>query len=402
MTPAFAVMEELRARGYHNFEWVGHEYSQSTTKSKSAEYKIITSQGIPFHRLEAGKFMWVITRHNWRTVLRDWFRFPWGFVRARRILKAIKPDVVISFGGYLALPIVHQAKAMGIASVTHEQTVVLGRANRWIGKLADKVLVSWESSLNSFPGKTPILTGNPIRKAVFEVRSDNYHFPDNDLPILFITGGNQGSYNMSRRIFRVLPELLEQFNIIHQTGDSTDRETFAKALFIRDHLPFELRNRYIPQKFIYDDEWGEVMHKADIIFARSGANTVMEVAALGKLALFMPINWSSGGEQRRNALVMEETGLGKICKQTDAEDEPWRVMRFLLEAKQVWFKGQGFDGRDIDDCRRDAFKLVHLDAASKIVAEIEELIALPHELPTQTEDSPELHTDLAVDQPVSQ
>lgn len=375
MTPALAVMEELESRGYRNFVWVGHEFAQGTSRNKSAEYKIITEKKIPFYALTAGKLMLWITPQNFHIVIRDWFRTPLGFIQARSILRRERPDVVVSFGGYLALPVVWQARRMKIPVITHEQTVTSGRANKMIAKWADLVLTSWESTLNRLPAEKTVLTGNPIRKSVFEQRTDNYNFPDNGLPVLYITGGNQGSYNMSRRIFAVLPELLEEFNIIHQTGDSSERETYAKALFCRDRLPFELRARYIPKPFIYEDEIGEVFSKTDILFGRSGANTVSEVAALGKLSVFMPIKWSSGGEQKKNAEMLEETGLAKMCWQTDDPNEPQRVLEYLLLAKECLTKNIGFDERPLNQCQEDARKLIKLDASQLISDQIEKLVS---------------------------
>lgn len=374
MTPAFAVIDELKSRGYKDIHWVGHKYSQSTNKNTSAEYNIVTSKKIPFYPLTAGKFMIWLTIHNWYTVIRDWIRIPIGFVQSKRIISDVQPDLVISFGGYLALPVVRAAKKAGIKCLTHEQTLVSGKANKRIAKLADKVLLSWEKSKSNFENFETIVTGNPIRNAVFEVRSDNYKFKDN-LPILYITGGNQGSYNLSRRIFAILPKLLDHFNVIHQTGNSSGRDTLTKARYIRDRLPFQKRYRYIPKDFIGEDEIGEVLSKADILFTRSGANTVSEVMALGKLSVLMPIKWSSGGEQKRNALLLEEVGLGKMCWQTDQYDEPERVYKYLIDSLENIRNQTGFNGKSIAECKDTASSLINLNAGSAIVDEIEELIS---------------------------
>lgn len=374
MTPAFAVINELRNFGYTDIEWVGHKYNQATSKAVSPEYTIVTQQlSLPFHPLTAGKLMFWITPQNFLYVLRDYLRIPVGFWQARKLLKTIKPAIVVSFGGYLAVPVVFWAKRMKIKVITHEQTVVQGRANKWIISRADKVLVSWPVTLTGMDATKTVLTGNPIRQDVLQVKSDNYRFQEN-LPVLFITGGNQGSYNMSRRILRVLPEVLEHFNVIHQTGESTDRETYQKALLLRDRLPFNLRNRYIAKPFIFGDEIGEVYAKSDIVFARSGANTIAEIAALGKLSVFMPIGFAAGSEQRKNAEMLQATGLATICRQTDAIDEPWRVLNYLMQAKQALEKGEGFNGKPIEECQDIAAKLIKLDAANRMTKEIISLL----------------------------
>ncbi len=135
----------------------------------------------------------------------------------------------MSFGGFLAVPIVIWSKILGVQVFTHEQTIVTGLANRIISKFANKIFVSWESSLSHFPRSKTILTGNPIRKDIFEINSHIFNQLNASLPTIYITGGNQGAHEINYRVFEILPEVLRFANVIHQTGNSSVTNDFIQA-----------------------------------------------------------------------------------------------------------------------------------------------------------------------------
>ncbi len=133
--------------------WLGHKHSLKGDTHETLEYKEITSLGIPFYELKAGK-VYKITSLS-RLIL-----VPFGFIQAFFILLSIKPDAILSFGGYLAVPVVVSGFFLGIPSVTHEQTVVAGYANKVIGWFAKKVLISWKASAKYFPAGKTVFTGS--------------------------------------------------------------------------------------------------------------------------------------------------------------------------------------------------------------------------------------------------
>lgn len=339
------------------FLWLGHRHTSLKDKSDSAEYREVTSADIKFIELKAGKFYKVFNPVHL-------LRIPYGFIQAFYHLFKFKPDVIVSFGGYLAVPVVIAGKLLGIKSVTHEQTSVVGLANRIIGKYADKVFITWPQSQVYFDKEKTVLTGLPIRGSIFKHDSDYFKF-NNDLPIIYITGGKQGSHIINSVIAEKLEELLKITNIIHQTGANTETKDNEILKEKKDNLPEDLKDRYILKDFVYESEIGSVFAASDIIISRAGAHIIYEILAVGKPSLLVPIPWSSHNEQLMNAKMVVGMGLGKLLEQEDL------TAASLYEAVEDMLK-------NIDEYKKNAEKAkekIILDAADKIAKEIVELAA---------------------------
>ncbi|PIS12565.1 hypothetical protein COT70_00160 [candidate division WWE3 bacterium CG09_land_8_20_14_0_10_47_33] len=349
-TPALAVMEELTKRGNFCFFWVGW--------ATQAEYRVIKKLDIPLFNLQAGKL--------YRTAsVGQIFKIPLGFFHAFYLLIKIRPRLIISFGGYLAAPVVLAGFLLRIPAVTHEQTVVSGWANRFIGFFAKKVFVSWERSRQFFPRGKTVVTGNPVREAIFEVKTNRFRFPEN-LPTIYITGGKQGAHVINEVVREALSEFLSSYNVIHQTGFSEVYPDYQKILVLRRQLPKKLSRRYLVQEFFGDEEIGAVYKAADLVVARAGANTVVEAAALGKPAIFIPIPWASHNEQMENAKLLERIGSARILPQEKLSPSP------LLKEVEWMVKNLKF----YQERGEEAKKLVDPLAAKKIAEEIIKVIQI--------------------------
>lgn len=372
-TPALAVYEQMKELGYREFVWVGRKYSQEGDKRKSSEYKIITNLGIKFYDLNTGRLQRKWVPNTFMIGVGQLARIPLGFAQAMSIIRKEKPDIVVSFGGYLAFPIVVAARLFGRKVVIHEQTVVSGLSNKMASKFADKVLISWDVSKKFFPEKKTVLTGNPMRKEVFTVDSDEFKFA-NDLPITYVTGGSQGSNTINWRLIEILPRLLKHTNVIHQTGSSTVTNDHEKALRARKKLHKKLQANYIIREHIFGKQIGEIFAISDLFVTRCGANTLSELLALGKPAVLIPIPWSSGNEQMKNAKMLEEVGLGSIISQDEITPELlYERILYMLDLIQ---KSSGPNGYTWEAIKSSAGARVNLDAAKRIVVEIEKLLKI--------------------------
>ncbi|MEP7104066.1 MAG: UDP-N-acetylglucosamine--N-acetylmuramyl-(pentapeptide) pyrophosphoryl-undecaprenol N-acetylglucosamine transferase [Candidatus Dojkabacteria bacterium] len=374
VTPALAVISELKKRGYSNFLWTGHKFNQQGNTEVSAEFKLVEEAGIKFINLTTGKLnrKWVLS--NFLPSIVSFLKIFVGFFQSLFIIMQYRPRAIISFGGYIAVPIVICAWIFRIKILTHEQTIVTGLANKIISRFANKICISWESSKIYFPANKTILTGNPIRREIFRVEpSDLTKDLDPHKPTVYITGGNQGANEINKRVFDFLPNLLQECNIIHQTGNSSVTSDYRKALELKKGLKGELAIRYAPIDYVGSKEIGDVFNKADIVFARSGANTVSEIMALGKLAILMPIPWTSQDEQTKNAKLVEETGLGFIITQKDNLPSQKVYQTILLGLNQIK-TGKGFNGKNIDACKEIAKGKIILEAPQNVADEIENLI----------------------------
>jgi len=370
MTPALSVIAELKKRGYTNFVWVGHKYNQQKNESFSPEYRTVTLQKIPFVELKTGKIIRSFGLKDIPYVLYQLILIPFGVLRSIYIIFKYNPQLVLSFGSYLAVPIVICAKIKGIKVVTHEQTIVSGLANRLIGKFADKVLISWDTSFKYFSKKKTQLTGNPIRKEILSSKSDTLtkNF-DKRLPTLLIYGGNQGSHIINKVILDSLQELLQKYNILHQTGNSSVTGDFNMAQDIKKRLPILIQDRYIPKDYILPDEVGEALNKSDIIIGRAGANSITEYLALGKISILIPIPWSSNNEQMKNARLMKSTGLGEIIEQKDFSYKS--LIETLKKTTDILNSNTDFFGKPIEESIAYGKSLINLNAHNDIADVVE-------------------------------
>ena len=293
-TGALEVAKKLKGQGFEIF-WLGHRHSMWGDTADSAEYRDVTAAGIAFFDLQAGKF-----HHTYNPF--KLMRIPWGFVQSLYLLLLLKPNLVVSFGGYLAVPVVIVGWCLGIKSVTHEQTMTSGWANKLIANFAAKIALSWPDSLQNYPKAKTVLVGLPIRDEIKVILKQKIQ--KHPKPIVFITGGKQGSHKINEAVFANIPALTKKFKIIHQTGSSTVYNDFAKAKEIK--MPgYEC--------FDYDQyKYNSAMAQCDVVVGRAGAHTVYELGILGKTCVLVPIPWVSQNEQYLHAKYLADHDLAII------------------------------------------------------------------------------------------
>lgn len=375
-TPAVAVKSVLKKNGFNNLIWIGSKYSQTQNKNYSLEYLTIQKSGIKFVEMKAGKLWRKFTLKTLIPGLYNTLLIPYGFLRALVILIKYNPALVISFGGHLALPVVIMAKVLGKKVITHEQTIVSGLTNKTIARFSDVICVSWEDSLQYFPVEKTVYTGLPIRNELFEKKTEQSFSKklfDNNLPVLFVTGGNQGANTLNWRLLKILPELLEKMNIIHITGNSTITNDYKRSVKARDDLSEKLRNKYHVLEIADSKQYYNCLNNADFVLSRAGANTIAEILAVGKLSVLVPIPWSSNNEQELNAKIVAKTGLGLIVKQYD-NLTPEEIHQGILKAYDCYLQQRGFNGKKLEDIRQSAKTLVTKNAAENFYLEIVNLL----------------------------
>ncbi len=314
ITPALALMDEIRSR---HSTWrivcVGRITAFEGVKEESVERTLVTKKGAVFLPLTAGRF----SRTPGISAIGSFFKIPVGFVQALWYCIAYKPNVVMSFGGYIALPVALAAYILRIPIITHEQTRVVGLANRIIGRIARKICVTFEDQVSSFAPTKTVVTGLPMRRELFDPPSKSPFAIPGKLPVIYVTGGSTGAVTLNDRIFPAIEQLTKAYIVIHQIG----KLSWGKAQEIRAKLPSAQKSRYIIQDFFDTHEVAWILRRTALIVGRSGANTVMEAAALGKKMICIPLPWSGGGEQMANAQWLVARNLGIILPQHEVSPE---------------------------------------------------------------------------------
>ncbi len=312
LTPALSLIEALEGKA--EILYVGRKHALEGDKAVSLEYATITEKNIPFAQIKTGRLQRSLTKHTVPSLAKT----PAGFLRSMLILKKYKPDVVVGFGGYVSVPVIMAAKVLRIPIVIHEQTLEAGAANRFVAKFADKICVSFDSSIKYFPKEKVVLTGNPIRDAINHPKKK---FPlESKDPVIYITGGSQGSHFINHMISENLAKLLDKYILVHQTGDSHEFKDYDKLSILKEGLN-NGKDRYIISKFYSPFEVGAIMKRADLVISRAGVNTISELIILEKPSYLIPLPISQKDEQLKNAEFLKKLGLGEIGNQKSLTPE---------------------------------------------------------------------------------
>lgn len=302
---ALVVAKKIMSMG-HQVEWIGHRRASAGDTNDSAEYIEVTEAGIPFHDLIAGK-----TSMNPRTLA----RIPLGFYRASRMLGRIRPDAVLSFGGYLGLAASVAGAARGIPLFVHEQTMITGKANKAAAFLARRVYLTWEDSLRYYSHTAARVVGLPLRAGFISARKKEKLFSGTH-PTVFILCGKQGSTTVNKIIFAHIHELLTSYNVIHQTGTSSATGDYEHAQALKESLPDHLSGKYLPHGYIGEKDIARYMLSSDLVIGRSGAHVTYELGLLGKKSILIPFLATHGREQLLNARFLEKAGIARILPQS--------------------------------------------------------------------------------------
>lgn len=356
-TPALAVAEEAKRRhGDWKIIWIGRTFALEGVSVVAEEYHLVTEKGFRFLPLYAGRLTRAFAVQTVVSIL----KIPFGFLQALWYCVREKPDCIMSFGGYVALPVAVAGWLLRIPVITHEQTRVSGIANRIIGLLARRVCVSFSESKAFFPKEKTVVTGLPLRNTLFRASTVAPMDIEEDTPLLYVTGGSTGAVSLNTVLFPIVDQLTKNWVIIHQTGNVS----FGDAVGVRQAIPKTRQSRYIIKPYVSEDELAWIYRRARLVVGRSGANTVGELGALAKVSVLVPLPWSSNQEQQANAQWLESAGSAIVLNQrTVTSQSLLHVINHCM--------------RHIDRYQKNADRLsLHIshNADERVVDEIEKVI----------------------------
>lgn len=276
--------------------------------------KVLFDQHIQFVQISAGKTRRYFSLLN----VVDIFKIGWGIITATIRLLFIFPDVVFGKGGYGSFPTLFAARILGIPVIIHESDSTPGRVNAWAGKFAKKIAISFPEAAEHFKNKeVPIaLTGVPVRKELMTVaREGGREFLklESQTPILLILGGSQGAETINEVVLDALPRLVDEYQIIHQTGvDNLEsvKQTADVLLTGNDRA-----GRYRPFGYLDVLALRMAAGAADLVITRAGATTIFETAIWGKPSILIPIPQKISHDQHKNAFAYARSGAGTVIEQ---------------------------------------------------------------------------------------
>jgi UDP-N-acetylglucosamine--N-acetylmuramyl-(pentapeptide) pyrophosphoryl-undecaprenol N-acetylglucosamine transferase len=314
LTPALAMIDFIQANHPKDqLLFLGRLYSQEKLKQKAVEELEVSKRGVKFIPFQAVKFV----NSSFLDLVLAIFTFPKTVNKAKKILAEEKPDVLLSFGSYLAVPFVLAAKSLRIPVVTHEQTIAMGKANQFIANVANKVAISFPQTSQYLKKDNYYLTGNPVRQAIFEKNLKKpAYLSKTSKKILLVMGGNQGSFVINNLIKLVLKDLVKEFTIIHQCGRPNQLKNYpAELIKIKAKLPKNMQNQYFIREWMEEEELFWFYQHADFVISRAGANTILELCVAALPAILIPLPNTHNNEQMLNAQMMQRVGGAIIIKQ---------------------------------------------------------------------------------------
>ena len=241
-----------------------------------------------------------------------------SYKAADKIVKEIKPDVIIGTGGYICGPVFSSGFKQKIPTVLHESNAFPGVAVKVLSKKTDTVLVGFEDAKKRLPkAKNVVVTGTPTKVEKIDLTNEQKAKLreqlniKNDLPIVVVFGGSQGAESINKCFVDIINKKLnKEYQIVWGVGQKKFEE-------VRDAIQ-ELHNSSI-LPYIYNME--EILNLADLAVARSGAMTITEVAKCGKPAIFIPYPYATENHQEYNAKVLVNANAAEMILDKDLESE---------------------------------------------------------------------------------
>lgn len=263
------------------------------------EEELIKNAGITYYGVSSGKLRRYFDKQNFS----DIFKVIKGILQAKRLIGKIKPDVVFSKGGFVAVPVVVGAAMNKVRVICHESDITPGLANKLAMPFASAVCTTFPEAVNKIKDNKGIYTGTPIRDMLFtgdkKKGLEICGFSGNK-PVILIMGGSQGSVKVNNSIRELLSKLLNKYDIVHLCG--------------KGNLDESLNDKAGYKQFEYiSEELPHIFAMADMVVSRAGSNAICEFLALHKPMLLIPLGKNaSRGDQILNAESFKKQGFAEV------------------------------------------------------------------------------------------
>lgn len=291
--PIILVAESLLKNKRNQILYIGSR--------QGIEKELALKSGIPFKAIIVGKRRVYFSLSN----IWDIFKITIGFFQSFFILLFFRPDVVFAKGGYVTVPIIFWLKFFKIPLVLHESDVVVGRANLWALKTAQKICLGFplESYKQNLPLEKMVYTGIPVHPDFSRtpIKTDGRQK-------ILITGGSQGSAKINSLIQEILVELLKKYEIWHLSG----KRDFEQLLQFQKNKLGQISHYHL---FDFSLLMAKFMRDADLVITRAGASTLAEISAAGKAAIVIPLETAANDHQEENAKVYSQRNAAVVVSE---------------------------------------------------------------------------------------
>lgn len=339
VSPLIAIYQTLVTRGDCEFLWVGTQ--------GGPEMKLVSEYGIRYIAIPSGKYRRYFSLQNFL----DPFIITFSFFSSLLIIIKYKPNIIISAGGFVSVPLVWAGWFLRKPILIHQQDARPGLANKLMARVARKITVTFERAYKYFGREKSVIIGNPVRKDLyFEDKDTSFKFFgfSKDLPVILVLGGGTGARSINKLVFDSLENLVTFTQVIHSTGSG---KSSTKA----EH------SRYKSFEYLDTATLRYAYSAADIVISRAGMSTLTELAYLGKATILIPMPSS---HQEDNAFEFGRFNACEILNQQELDGASFaKIIKDIL-----------FDTPLVHELSRNITKVMPQDANERIVQEIMKII----------------------------
>jgi UDP-N-acetylglucosamine--N-acetylmuramyl-(pentapeptide) pyrophosphoryl-undecaprenol N-acetylglucosamine transferase len=332
VSPLLAVAEALKKKGNFEFLFVG--------TANGPEKDMVAKAGLPFQAILAGKLRRYFDWHNFIDIL----KIKLAFWQSLFLLIKNKPDLVITAGSFVAVPLVWAAACLRIPCLVHQMDIRPGLANLLMAPFAKLITVTFEKSLDDY-GARAVWTGNPSQLLIINYQlsiSDARKFFNlkDALPTVFVVGGGTGAVAINKLIEDNIAELTSFCQIIHSTG--------------KGKMTSVVNDNYHVFEFLNAEEMAKALLVCNLVITRAGIGSLTDLAAFKKPAIIIPMPKT---HQEENAQYFAQKGAGVYLKQLELNNE-----KFVATVKDFLFDDEGMMNR----ASENVAKIMKEGAAEKV------------------------------------
>lgn len=279
---------------------------------KGLESKIVPENGIDFKTIKIQGFKRSLSLENFKTI----GLFLSSVVKARKMIKEFKPDVVLGTGGYVSGAVVFAASMLGVPTVIHEQNSVVGVTNKFLSKFVKKIAISFQAAADQFPAQKVILTGNPRATEVVKIKPSglSQFGLAEQIPTVLIFGGSRGAEKINQVTINALDELQKR---PYQTIFVTGQIHFDRLTKDIDLKKYSEKVAILP----YISNMPEILPNIEVIVGRAGATSLAEITALGIPSILIPSPYVTNDHQTKNARSLVEKKAAELITEGELDSK---------------------------------------------------------------------------------
>ncbi len=326
INPALAVA------GYIKERHPDAEISYIGTAEK-LEAKLVPEKGYDFHTIDVAGFQRKLTPANIKKNISAVGKVFSASSDSKKILKEIKPDIVVGTGGYVSGPVLREAARIGFKTAIHEQNAFPGVTTKMLAPKVDKIMLAMPEAEKYLKLKAkPVITGNPVRGELLKITREEARTKlglDNR-PLILSFGGSLGA----RLINEACSELIkwhngtDKFYHIHATGKTGYDSMMASLNDIKLSSLIDIRE--------YINDMDICMAAADLVICRAGAITLSELCCMGKPSLLIPSPYVAENHQYHNAMTLKKAGAAELLEEKNLSGESLiEKVSYIIENKPL-------------------------------------------------------------------